>query len=853
MAVLSGVGVSSATDGSSFSLDADFPGGNIIVDRVDGDSVYLRPDLRDTEGWWFYWNFRVAGAAGRTLTFHFGDRNPIGVRGPAVSVDNGTTWSWLGSESVKASSFTYSFPPGNGDAWFSFTVPYQESDLRTFLATHEKSTALALEKLSTTAKGRDVELVRAGRLDADPRFRIVLTARHHACESMASFVLEGFLAAALAADDDGYWFRRNVEVLAVPFIDKDGVEDGDQGKNRRPRDHNRDYVGPSVHSSVAALRTRLRNWSNGTLRIALDLHCPHIRGDHNEDIYIVGSADEAMWEQQQAFGSILEDVNAGPLPYRASNNLQHGESWNSSGNYAAGQSFSRWAEGIAGVRLAASFEIPYANAGGRQVTPDSARAFGHAIAKAVRIYLENLDDPTHEHQASTAPPASIGGVYPNLTVMAEGLGSTSEAGIGALIPWGDKLWAVGYVAHIHGQGLGLYEISEDMTMRRHPASVTGTYANRMVHWPSGQAFIGPHAIDADGQVRTIEALKGHRLCATTAHLTDPKNKVYFLGMEAEFWEVDVHSLEATHLFDLRKELDMGDTIAHFKSAYTAQGRVVVANNSYDEQEFLGQRDAGRLAEWDGETWTIIERNPFVEVSGSAGTPSYGGDVIYATGWTKSSVVLRALVNGQWQRYLLPKSSQTWDHTWNTEWMRIRHAQTERLLMDVHGTFFELPPFAYGERIWGIRPICTHLRVVPDFCHWRGLFVMASDQIDHDQGQPQSGFWFGNIDDLWQMGKPTGWGGPWWRTPVKSGELSDPYLMTGYDKKVLHLAHDAGKTVRFDFEIDFLGDGHWVPYATFDIQPKTGYAHHEFPDGFSAHWVRVKASKSCNATAYFIYS
>jgi hypothetical protein len=88
-------------------------------------------------------------------------------------------------------------------------------------------------------------------------------------------------------------------------------------------------------------------------------------------------------------------------------------------------------------------------------------------------------------------------------------------------------------------------------------------------------------------------------------------------MEGRFWEVDVHTLKATLLFDLVKELEIVNAKEHFKSGYTAQGRVVVANNTYDEQEFLGQRDAGRLAEWDGQKWTIIERNPFVEVHGGA--------------------------------------------------------------------------------------------------------------------------------------------------------------------------------------------------------------------------------------------
>ena len=70
---------------------------------------------------------------------------------------------------------------------------------------------------------------------------LVLTARHHACESMASHVLEGILSGVLADDDCGRRWREGWQVVAAPFMDKDGVEDGDQGKNRRPHDHNRDY------------------------------------------------------------------------------------------------------------------------------------------------------------------------------------------------------------------------------------------------------------------------------------------------------------------------------------------------------------------------------------------------------------------------------------------------------------------------------------------------------------------------------------------------------------------------------------------------------------------------------------
>jgi hypothetical protein len=55
------------------------------------------------------------------------------------------------------------------------------------------------------------------------------------------------MSALLSESKDGRWFRENVEVVIVPFMDKDGVEEGDQGKNRKPHDHNRDYIGESIH------------------------------------------------------------------------------------------------------------------------------------------------------------------------------------------------------------------------------------------------------------------------------------------------------------------------------------------------------------------------------------------------------------------------------------------------------------------------------------------------------------------------------------------------------------------------------------------------------------------------------
>ena len=110
------------------------------------------------------------------------------------------------------------------------------------------------------------------------------------------------MEAILGRNEDGKWLRENVELLVVPFMDKDGVEDGDQGKDRKPRDHCRDYVGKSLYPSVRTLRTFAPEWSTGRLSIAFDFHCPFIR---DNKIYQVGSSHENIRVEQKKFGGIL--------------------------------------------------------------------------------------------------------------------------------------------------------------------------------------------------------------------------------------------------------------------------------------------------------------------------------------------------------------------------------------------------------------------------------------------------------------------------------------------------------------------------------------------------------------------
>ena len=211
------------------------------------------------------------------------------------------------------------------------------------------------------------------------------------------------------------------------------------------------------------------------------------------------------------------------------------------------------------------------------------------------------------------------------------------------------------------------------------------------------------------------------------------------------------------------------------------------------------------------------------------------------------------------RFRLPKGDPAFDAPTASGPRRgIREVVTERFVMNIHGTFYELPRDNSGG-IRRIRPITTHNLDVFDYASWRGMLVLsgnlagaAEDEhyVASDDGKV--GLWFGNVDDLWRFGAPAGVGGPWKEAKVEAGKPSDPYLMYGYDRKTLDLSHDADEAVEFEVQVDVLGNATWHTYGRLTV-PAGETLRHEFPEGYSAHWVRLVPGRSATATAQFTYT
>src|SRR5690625_979677 len=95
----------------------------------------------------------------------------------------------------------------------------------------------------------------------------------------------------------------------------------------------------------------------------------------------------------------------------------------------------------------------------------------------------------------------ISGRFPHLTMFNHG----GECGIGAVVPWANRLWAITYSPHdpMGNNHDGLYEIIPELEIIKREESIGGTPAARMIHRESEQLFIGPYAIDKNRNVRPI--------------------------------------------------------------------------------------------------------------------------------------------------------------------------------------------------------------------------------------------------------------------------------------------------------------------------------------------------------------
>ena len=344
-------------------IHKNFVGGNVRVEKIDGNLVCLNNELRDTTEDWFYWAFCVENACGQTVTFKFPPVR-LGYYGPAVSHDL-KTWNWLG-KGEQNDSFTYTFGENENKVYFAHSMLYHPQRFLDFAAQN----GIEVSELCKSRKGRSVPYAVFGSGE-----RVVfLTARHHACESTGSYVLEGVLETLIKSPVE------NTKIVCVPFVDYDGVVDGDQGKARAPYDHARDYDPdkPCLYPETAAVR----KLSENGVYLGFDFHSPWHCSGQNDTVFAVLKRTEKI-DEFKKFGSILKSkITADSMKYDPENDVLPGVGWNK----ANAPTFANFMMTKARAKLSFTLETAYFGTPDNVFSQSASLALGHCFAEAIREY-----------------------------------------------------------------------------------------------------------------------------------------------------------------------------------------------------------------------------------------------------------------------------------------------------------------------------------------------------------------------------------------------------------------------------------------------------------------------------------
>ena len=380
---------------AQISIDTNFPGANVIIDSISADTVYFRPDLRETQGDWFYWNFRAVSNQPKKWYFKAQDVNDLTSKGASFSQDGGYTWQWIDPGDHHGEQlFSFTFEEADQVVRLSMGQPYTQVNYERFIKSFKHDSRLKTATLATTRRGRSAEKIIISHFDQAPEYKILFVARAHACEMMSNYLLEGIIRALMSENPKMQALLDKAEIMIIPFMDKDGVEEGDQGKNRIPRDHNRDYSGESLYATTKALRSQVPKWVQDTPWIGIDLHNPWIKNAEHERIFLVGNANAAIEKEQIKFAEILRREQRGALTFDPQKNfLRYGTSWNTGSNYEQGWPFTKWASSYfdKGLLFTTTLEFPYAVNLGQTVTQENSREFGEDLIYAIATYLNALE------------------------------------------------------------------------------------------------------------------------------------------------------------------------------------------------------------------------------------------------------------------------------------------------------------------------------------------------------------------------------------------------------------------------------------------------------------------------------
>lgn len=327
-----------------------------------------------------WWHLGIRSDAAGTIDFVWEKTDEVlgsGGLGAAVPVfDDGTGWRRVSARHClylpDRSEFHFRVPCCKGVTQVAYCFPYSWERVRAFGREMVATGLAAVRPIGESEHGRPFELLEFG---IGP-VQVWVTARHHSGETPGAYVLEGMVREALQLPR----LLRAATFHVAAAMDVDGVAEGLYGKDRGPRDFNRDYVSSPCRPEVTALIEAAR--AVGRVDLFLDLHGP-APGDctflvpTNESLAPVDHWDRA-WE----FGRHLEALAPVRCPVRVAD-LQRGAlNWTAENSMQTSTSYFYQHYDALSLCLETSYHRTWE---GRLLHARDWIALGRAVARAVAV------------------------------------------------------------------------------------------------------------------------------------------------------------------------------------------------------------------------------------------------------------------------------------------------------------------------------------------------------------------------------------------------------------------------------------------------------------------------------------
>ena len=159
-----------------------------------------------------------------------------------------------------------------------------------------------------------------------------------------------------------------------------------------------------------------------------------------------------------------------------------------------------------------------------------------------------------------------------------------------------------------------------------------------------------------------------------------------------------------------------------------------------------------------------------------------------------------------------------------------------------------------------------MKVIGDFTRWNDRLVFGCDDSAHKEflnkrkvkgdiegpGQSNSNLWFTNVDKPDNLGSTTAMGAVWIDDLVESGEVSEPFLFAGWEKRCAWLRNSGNTSVNILLEVDEEGNNQWQILKTVNV-PAGQSVFIEFADSEKGEWIRATPDKSVTLSFEFAYT